>query len=262
MRKGLKVKYSVVLNRLQNLINYVPSQAELCNICKTKQSTMSNRANRDSDIPSDEIVMINDYYGINLYAEEVPSNNNSVTIDYYPDIFGSCGNGVFELSPEKTQIIVPKNAFFEKFSPNKTYSVINAHGNSMQPLIFDRDKLIVEHWNGEQKNETNKPTNVGDYKILKDYAVKHNAKNINAYINFLKKSGSDKQIIKDYKQAKANNKAMLEAVKQNQKDLEFAKQNAWQVPEGFFENIRSQITKNPTSLKMQGSRKEDLLLEE
>lgn len=50
---------------------------------------------------------------------------------------------------------------------------------------------------------------------------------------------------------------MLEAAKQNQKDLDFAKQNAWQVPEGFFENIRSQITKNPTSFKMQGLRKED-----
>ena len=47
-----------------------------------------------------------------------------------------------------------------------------------------------------------------------------------------------------------------------QKDLEFAKQNAWQVPEGYFEKIRSQITKNPTSVKMQGLRKEDLLLEE
>lgn len=114
----------------------------------------------------------------------------------------------------------------------------------------------------EQKKETNNTTNVDDFKILKDYAIKHNAKNINAYINTLKKSGSDKQIIKDYKQAKANNKAMLEAAKQNQKDLDFAKQNAWQVPEGFFENIRSQITKNPTSVKMQGLRKEDSLLEE
>ena len=47
-----------------------------------------------------------------------------------------------------------------------------------------------------------------------------------------------------------------------QKDLEFARQNAWQVPEGYFEKIRSQITKNPTSVKMQGLRKEDLLLEE
>lgn len=55
---------------------------------------------------------------------------------------------------------------------------------------------------------------------------------------------------------------LCRVLKQNQKDLEFAKQNAWQVPEGYFEKIRSQITKNPTSVKMQGLRKEDLLLEE
>lgn len=119
-----------------------------------------------------------------------------------------------------------------------------------------------DHFLKQQKKETNKPTKVDDFKILKDYAIRHNAKNINAYINTLKKSESDKQIIKDYKQAKANNKAMLEAAKQNQKDLKFARQNAWQVPEGYFDNIRSQITKNPTSVKMQGLRKEDLLLEE
>lgn len=43
---------------------------------------------------------------------------------------------------------------------------------------------------------------------------------------------------------------LCRVLKQNQKDLEFAKQNAWQVPEGFFDNIRTQITKNPTSVKM------------
>lgn len=102
----------------------------------------------------------------------------------------------------------------------------------MQPQLIEQTKEPI-----------NKPTNVDDYKILKDYAIKHNAKNIHAYINFLKKSGSDKQIIKDYKQAKANNKAMLEAVKQNQKDLEFARQNAWQVPEGYFEKVRNRLKK-------------------
>ena len=145
MRKGLKVKYSVVLNRLQNLINYIPSQAELCNICRTKQSTMSNRANRDSDIPSDEIVMINDYYGINLYAEEVSSNNNSITLDYYPDVFGSCGTGYFVSSEQKEQIQVPVNALFKSLSKGKKYSVINAKGNSMSPYIESGDRLIIEH---------------------------------------------------------------------------------------------------------------------
>jgi biotin operon repressor len=107
----------------------------------------------------------------------------------------------------------------------------------------DNDRFFIE-----QKKETNNTTNVDDFKILKDYAIKHNAKNINAYINTLKKSGSDKQIIKEYKLAKANNKAMFEAVQINQRNLEFAKQNAWQVPKDFFDNIRTQITKNPTSV--------------
>ena len=93
----------------------------------------------------------------------------------------------------------------------------------------------------EQKKETNKPTNVDDFKILKDYAIKHNAKNIHAYINFLKKSGSDKQIIKDYKQAKANNEFMCNEVKRVKKELQEAKENAWEVPEGWFDNVRNQL---------------------
>lgn len=95
----------------------------------------------------------------------------------------------------------------------------------------------------EQKKETNNTTNVDDFKILKDYAIKHNAKNIHAYINFLKKSGSDKQIIKEYKQAKANSKAMLELAKQTRQDLEYARLNAWVVPEGYFEKVRNRLKK-------------------
>lgn len=72
------------------------------------------------------------------------------TLDYYPDIFGSCGTGEFVLSPEKQQIQVPDNVFFKKFSKVKKYSVINAYGDSMQPFIYSGDKLIVEHWSGEQ----------------------------------------------------------------------------------------------------------------
>lgn len=145
------MQYSVLLDRLQKLTNQNITQAELCRVLNLKQSTMGNRQIRNSQFSDDEIEQINRHYGIDIYSGNTISvNPDSVTIDYYPDVFGSCGNGVFELSPEKTQIIVPKNAFFEKFSPIKQYSVINAHGNSMQPFIFDKDKLIIEHWNGEQ----------------------------------------------------------------------------------------------------------------
>ena len=73
-----------------------------------------------------------------------------ITLDYYPQIFGSCGQGVFALSQEKQVINVPKSAFMFNYSENKTYSVINAWGDSMNPFIQNNDKLVVEHLNGEQ----------------------------------------------------------------------------------------------------------------
>lgn len=51
----------------------------------------------------------------------------------------------------------------------------------------------------EQKKELNKPTNVEDYKILRDYAISKGAKNINAYVLVLQKNGSAEQIIKQHK---------------------------------------------------------------
>lgn len=73
------MQYSKVLDRLQNLINYKPSQAELCQILGVKQSTMSNRSSRDSDITSDEIVKLNNYYNINLFTSD---NHNYNTVSF------------------------------------------------------------------------------------------------------------------------------------------------------------------------------------
>lgn len=57
---------------------------------------------------------------------------------------------------------------------------------------------MIAH-NIEQKRELNKPTNVDDFKILKDYAESKGAKNVTAYIKALKQSGSAGKIIKEYK---------------------------------------------------------------
>lgn len=141
-----------LIQYLQNLTKQKITQKDLGDALGISKQAIGNKKADNYEFAEYEIKKIKDYV-ISKYSDNkctLVDNNDSVTIDYYPDVFGSCGNGVFELSPEKTQIIVPKNAFFEKFSPNKTYSVINAHGNSMQPLIFDKDKLIIEHWNGEQ----------------------------------------------------------------------------------------------------------------
>ena len=88
---------------------------------------------------------------LNKYGSLLNDKKNStpVSIDYYPEVFGSCGSGQFVLSEQKELIQVPKK-LFSHFSPQKQYSIINAIGDSMLPYIHNKDKLIVEHWQGEQ----------------------------------------------------------------------------------------------------------------
>lgn len=140
------MKYSVLLDRLQKLTNQNITQAELCRVLNLKQSTMGNRQIRNSQFSDDEIEQINRHYGIDIYSGNTISvNSDSVTLDYYPNVFGSCGNGYFVSSEEKEQIQVPVNALFKSLSKGKKYSVINAKGNSMSPYIESGDRLIIEH---------------------------------------------------------------------------------------------------------------------
>lgn len=143
------MRNSEVFNRLQNLINYVPMQKEIVEKTGIKQNTLSVKKARDSKWTAEEIEKLNKAYNIDIYNDKTRTDD-TIILDYYPDMFGSCGNGVFALSPIKEQLTVPRNAFFTRFSPAKQYSVINAYGDSMQPFIFDKDKLIVEHWEGGQ----------------------------------------------------------------------------------------------------------------
>ena len=124
-----------------------------------------------------------------------------------------------------------------------------------EPPINEQNKMIVQTKQKDsskpikkiapyikQKRETKKSTNIEDYKILKQYAIKRGAKNIQAYINALIKSGSAESIIKEYKQIQANAQGMIEKAQRVQKDLEFARANrAENVPSDFFEKVKSQI---------------------
>ena len=124
-----------------------------------------------------------------------------------------------------------------------------------EPPINEQNKMIVQAKQKdsskpikkiapciEQKRETKKSTNIEDYKILKQYAIKRGAKNIQAYINVLIKSGSAESIIKEYKQIQANAQGMLAKAQKVQEDLKFAQANrAENVPSDFFEKVKNQI---------------------
>ena len=171
------MRNSEVFSRLQNLINRVPMQKELAEKTGINQNTLSAKKIRDSKWTAEEIDKLNKAYNIDIYNQK-RETEQSVTLDYYPDMFGSCGNGIFALSPIKEKLIVPKKAFFTRFSPVKQYSVINAYGNSMEPFIYDKDKLIVEHWEGEQIID-NRPY-IFSYKD--EIFIKRLVKNINQLI--------------------------------------------------------------------------------
>ena len=140
------MKYSTVLDSLQNLTNTTPSVGDLSKITGLTEKNLYARRSYDREFSEEEIKLIENYYKVSLLKQ----SGDTLQIDYYSDVCGSCGNGVFEFSTKKTQMAVPKNAFFTRFSSTKNYFVINAYGDSMQPMIFDKDKLIIEQWNGEQ----------------------------------------------------------------------------------------------------------------
>lgn len=181
-----------VLDLLQNLTKTKISQTELGNVLGKTRSDISLKAKRGTEIKLNDIRKIEEYYNvdlINAYAEQskdiaqisiaqadLEFAKNRI-VDYYPDVFGSCGTGVFVPSEEKEPMSVPKECF-SSFSPYKIYSVINAIGNSMQPYIYEKDKLIVEHWDGEQIRDNK----VYIFAFGNEIFVKRLVKNINQLV--------------------------------------------------------------------------------
>lgn len=171
------MKHSALLDRLQNLIHYKPTQAELVKILGVGQSTIGNRASRDSSYSLDELIKIENAYDIDgaLTGQIIPSNPNTVEIDFFPDVFASCGFGLAVISEQKEKISVPK-ASIKNYSANKTYSVVTAQGESMQPYILNNDKLIIEH------TETIQDNKVHIFAYKDDIYVKRLIKNINEVV--------------------------------------------------------------------------------
>ena len=146
------MRNSEVLSRLQNLINYIPQQKEIVNKTGIKQSNLSSKATRDSNWSDEEIALLNNAFGVDIY-KNVSFNQPDDEIKglFYPDVFASCGFGSYALSENKVPISIPKSCFIKPFSEFKQYSVIVARGDSMETTIYNKDRLIVEHCNdGEQ----------------------------------------------------------------------------------------------------------------
>lgn len=189
-KKENQMKYSTLVFKLEKKIDYKPSQSELARIISIKPNAMSGRASRDSDFSEDEIKKIQSFYGVALGE----NNNNCVELDYYPSVFGSCGNGAMVFDESKEKITVAKDMIIN-YSPNKVYGVMSAVGCSMSPKIEDGDKLVIEKWNGEQI----KDNRVYLFRYNDELFIKRLVKNIDQIVCSSENPRFEDRVISDLK---------------------------------------------------------------
>ena len=94
----------------------------------------------------EEIEKIETHYAVSLRGNSDP---NTIQLDFYDNVAGSCGAGLMVFDESCHKISVPKD-IISRYSTTNKYSVILAKGSSMQPEIMDNDKVIIKMWNGEQ----------------------------------------------------------------------------------------------------------------
>ena len=141
---------SDAIENLRNLTNKKISNSEIAKVLGMTPGGFQNKLIRHSEIRLSELEILEKHYNVDL-LNNTTGNANDIDGLYFPDVFGSCGTGTFVLSETCEKIKIPQTCFVEPVSKIKKYSVINARGNSMEPFIKDRDKLIVQHFDcGEQ----------------------------------------------------------------------------------------------------------------
>lgn len=122
------------------------SQSMLAECLGITRQTVCNRIKNLSEVTVSELQKAEEFFKVKIFDS---SNSDIAYVDYYADVFASCGNGSIVFSSSKTKLPISAS-IIRGYSKNKLYSMINATGNSMSPTIEDGDKLIVEHWSGEQ----------------------------------------------------------------------------------------------------------------
>ena len=140
------MKLDEFIQIISNIAGITVNQSMLADSLGITRQTISNRIKTQSEVTVSEIRRVEEFFKISIFSSVT---DDIAYIDYYTDVFASCGNGSIVFSSEKTKLPIPIS-MISGYSKNKLYSMINASGNSMSPTIDNGDKLIVEHWNGNQ----------------------------------------------------------------------------------------------------------------
>ena len=174
---GETMKLDELMILISDKLGSVINQSMLAECLGITRQTVSNRIKNESEVTVSELQKAEKFFQLKLFTETEGFNQEVAYIDYYNDVFASCGDGSIVFSSEKTKLPLA-SSLINGYSKNKLYSMINASGNSMAPTIEDGDKLVVEHWTGDQ---------IQDNKIYvfcynNEFFVKRLSKNIDEII--------------------------------------------------------------------------------
>lgn len=109
----------------------------------------------------------------------------------------------------------------ESFFESDNMQVENSQKVSLETSNLQAPYIEQEKEQLKEQTEVIKGGNVylfqsEEDRILEDYAIKHGARNVKAYINTLKSSGSAKKIISDYKKQKKVTQNALRSIQETQ----------------------------------------------
>ena len=142
--------YNELIDRLQNLIkdsitgkSVKISQQNIADILGMAQTGVSSRIKNNKPFAIDELIQIEQAMCLPMGCLSGVSSSD-ITLDYYPDVFGSCGSGCIVFSESKEKLAVTKD-IITNYSASNQYSIISARGSSMSPTINDDDKLVIQH---------------------------------------------------------------------------------------------------------------------
>ena len=139
------MKYSELLHRLQNLIHFTPTQADLCRILNMGAATISKRSQRDSEFSNEEIEKLERHYGIMLQDVNLP--DECITLTYRPEVYLSAGYGVEVLDEHQETIMIDSRLLAKESGRKLNYSmceVVMISGNSMSPEYRHGDRVIID----------------------------------------------------------------------------------------------------------------------
>lgn len=186
------MKFDTLFEKLEKQVKFKPSVRNIADVLGVETKALYARSKRGTEFKDNEISRIEEHYGISLKGGS--SADCCVELDFYPNVFGSCGCGSMVFDESKEKITVAKD-MITNYSPSKVYGVMSAVGCSMSPKIEDGDKLVIEKWNGEQI----KDNRVYLFRYNDELFIKRLVKNIDQIVCISENPRFEDRIIKDLK---------------------------------------------------------------